>query len=169
MASQFSLREFQTRLSQQIRDAASRPGTTSRLGFLCGGRHWLVALSAIEEVIPVPVITPVPGVKNWFRGMINVRGNLYAVTDLNTFLDGSPTPDTPHCRLLLAHLGKGMNAAFRVERVIGLRQSHHWPVAATARTHPCIHQSLTDDAGQDWQELDFARLLAQPELLAVEA
>ena len=37
-------------------------------------------------MIPVPPITPVPLTRPWFRGVANVRGNLYSVVDFAAFV-----------------------------------------------------------------------------------
>ena len=91
MARKFNLRQFQTDLSRRMQAAAQAPAQASRLGFQAAGANWLVSLEEIDEVMPLPEIVVTPGTKRWFRGMTNMRGNLYAVTDLSDFLEGIPT------------------------------------------------------------------------------
>ena len=43
MSKKFNLREFQTRLSQQLQAAANRDTSGSRLGFRVGDANWLVS------------------------------------------------------------------------------------------------------------------------------
>ena len=73
MSRRFNLRQFQTELSKRLQEAASLPAETSRLGFMAAGQNWLVPLSEIDEVMPVPEILSVPGTKSWFRGLANTR------------------------------------------------------------------------------------------------
>jgi twitching motility protein PilI len=114
MAKKFNLREFQTTLSQKLQAAASRDNTGSRLGFRVGDANWLVSLSDTEEVIPVPPIVKVPGALRWFRGVANIRGNLFAVSDFADFMGQGVTPDHADCRLLIPHHDFGVNAALLV-------------------------------------------------------
>ena len=62
---------------------------------------WLVKLEEAGEVIPVPAMVPVPLTQPWFRGLANIRGNLFSVIDFAAYQGGEPTPATPDARLLL--------------------------------------------------------------------
>ena len=53
-----------------------------------GGDNWFVALHQVSEVIPVPPTVPVPLTQPWFRGVANVRGNLYSMVDFSAFQGG---------------------------------------------------------------------------------
>ncbi|HEY0664219.1 MAG TPA: chemotaxis protein CheW, partial [Thiobacillaceae bacterium] len=121
MAKKFNLREFQTALSQQLQEAGSRDNTGSRLGFRVGDLNWLISLNDTEEVIPLPPIVKVPGARRWFRGITNIRGNLYAVSDFADFMGLGVTPDHADCRLLIPHHDYGVNAALLVRGTLGLK------------------------------------------------
>lgn len=169
MSRRFSLRQFQTELSRRLQEAASLQVETSRLGFLSAGQNWLVPLSDIDEVMPVPSIQPVPGTRRWFRGLANIRGNLYAVSDLADFLTGQVTPDTHDSRLILAHRRHGINAALLVEKALGLKQAGQMTGCSEASPWPWVSLQLLDSGNQPWQEINLARFLAQGEFLTVEA
>jgi twitching motility protein PilI len=169
MSKHSSLKDFQNQLTSRLLSASTRPVNASRLGFRVAGHNWLVNLGDIDEVLPVPAILPVPGARRWFRGAANVRGNLYAVSDLGDFLFAKPTPDSAGNRLLLAHSKLGVNAALLVEQTLGLKhlsqlapgdQSGEWPFAT---------QYFQDGDGTDWIEIHFATLLADPNFMAAEA
>lgn len=66
MARKTSLREFQQNVAQRIRDLASQKTAASKLGFQVGTENWLVTLSDVSEVIPVPNTVPVPMTCPWF-------------------------------------------------------------------------------------------------------
>ena len=65
---------------------SGRSVSSSKLGIRVGGQDCLVTLSDISEVLPVPEVLHVPLTQPWFLGMANVRGNLYGVTDLASYL-----------------------------------------------------------------------------------
>lgn len=170
MAKKFNLREFQTTLSQQLQAAASRDNTGSRLGFRVGEVNWLVSLSDTEEVIPVPPIVKVPGACRWFRGVANIRGNLFAVSDFSDFMGQGVTPEHVDCRLLIPHHDFGVNAALLVRRTLGLKNINHYHLRGDhTAPHPWIARQYADEAGADWCDMDIGKLLGNAGFLKVEA
>lgn len=169
MAKKFNLREFQTTLSQQLQAAASRDNTGSRLGFRVGDVNWLVGLSDTEEVIPVPPIVKVPGARHWFRGVANIRGNLYAVSDFSDFMGQGTTPDHDECRLLIPHHDFGVNAALLVRSTLGLKNINGFTLRNEDAPHPWVASQYTDESGTDWCDMDFGQLLGNVGFLTAEA
>lgn len=170
MAKKFNLREFQTALSQQLQAAASRDTSGSRLGFRVAGTNWLVSLSDTEEVIPVPAIVRVPGARRWFRGVANIRGNLFAVSDFADFMGQGETPAHADCRLLIPHHGFGVNAALLVHGTLGLRNIGRYRVReAGDAACPWVARHYADENGGDWRDLDFGQLLGNAGFLMTEA
>jgi twitching motility protein PilI len=169
MAKKFNLREFQTNLSRQIQAASTRLSAASHLGFRVGDGNWLVPLNDTEEVIPVPLIVSVPGTQLWFRGMANIRGNLFAVSDMANFLGGRPTPNSSGTRLLIPHHQFGVNVALLVEGTLGLKNVSQYHNVADAPGKPWAARKYLDEAGTGWTVLDFAMLLNDIEFMKVEA
>ena len=169
MARKFNLRQFQTDLSRRMQAAALAPAQASRLGFQAAGANWLVSLEEIDEVMPLPEIVATPGATRWFRGMTNIRGNLYAVTDLSDFLEGTPTQESADSRLLLVHRKHGVNAALIIERSLGLRQIGQFEKKNGQAKWPYSADCPQESDGTDWLEIDLTRLLADPAFLSVEA
>lgn len=169
MSKKFNLREFQTALSHKLQAAASRDNTGSRLGFRAGEVNWLVSLADTEEVLPVPPLVRVPGARRWLRGVANIRGNLFAVTDFADFMGQGVTPDHADCRLLIPHHDYGVNAALLVRRTLGLKNIGHYAVRDGHMVHPWAARHYADDAGVAWIDLDFAQLLGNAGFLRVES
>lgn len=169
MSKKFNLREFQTTLSQKLQAAANRDNTGSRLGFRVGDVNWLVSLSDTEEVIPVPPIVKMPGAQRWFRGVANIRGNLFAVSDFADFMGQGVTTDHVDCRLLIPHHDFGVNAALLVRGTLGLKNIHHFEVHGGRAAHPWIARQYADETGTGWCDMDFGQLLGNADFLKVEA
>jgi twitching motility protein PilI len=170
MAKKFNLREFQTALSLQLQAAASRDNSGSRLGFRVGDVNWLVSLSDTEEVIPVPPIVKVPGARRWFRGVTNIRGNLFAVSDFSDFMGQGVTPEHADCRLLVPHHDFGVNSALLVRSTLGLKNINRFQLNGDhAAEHPWVARHYADETGADWCDMDFGQLLGNAEFLKVEA
>lgn len=168
MEAKQSLREFQTRLAEKLKTADEARGIASKLGFVAGGRHWLVDLDQVNEVVTVPALTAVPWVKPWFAGVASVRGTLYGCVDLGAYL-GLADPLPPgEARILLAHPRFGINAALRVERALGLRGlAELTPEPVEPGAVPWQVSRWHDKDEQFWTEISMEKLVATPGYLEV--
>lgn len=166
MEAKESLREFRTRLAEKLKAAEATEGVSSKLGFAAGGRHWLVDLDQINEVVTLAALTEAPWAKPWFAGVTSVRGTLYGCVDLAAYL-GLAEPLPPgEARLLLAHPRFGLNVALRVERALGLRGvADLVPEPAAVDAAPWQQARWHDWEGQLWTEISVERLLRAPEIL----
>ncbi len=61
-------------------------GTRSYVEFLLNGREFAVPLEDVREIIALPDITPLPMASANVRGMINLRGDVLPVVDLDSRL-----------------------------------------------------------------------------------
>ena len=165
MAGKTSLRDYQRELSERLRSAGARHGA-SRLGVEVGDEAWLVDLAEAGEVLPVPAITPVPLMRPWFRGLANIRGNLYSVIDFSAFLGRRPVPTGDPSRLLLVAERFRLGAALLVNRSLGLRNAGQ--LQQTEGTPDRWARARYEDTdGRQWKELDLAQLAQHPDFLAV--
>jgi len=170
MARRTGLREFQLSVAERIRTAASRAALSSKLGFQVGADNWFVALHQVNEVIPVPVIAPVPLTHTWFRGVSNVRGNLYGVVDFNAFRGGDATPPGVERRVILISDRLVAGSGLLVSRMLGLRNPDQFTaVARPADAAPWVGSAYTDAGGTRWLELDLPALVREPRFLEVGA
>ena len=158
-----SLREFQTQLAEKLKLAQGPQGASSKLGFNAGGKNWLVDLNQVNEVVTVSGLTEAPWVKPWFIGVASVRGMLYGCTDLATFLDLAEPMPAGETRLLLVHPRFGVNAAFRIERALGLRAlADLTPEAQTHTSKPWEVAHWRGADNQVWIELNLQQLVTTP-------
>jgi twitching motility protein PilI len=155
-----SLREYQLALSERLQSAEAGARAASKLGLQVGEEGWLVDLKEAAELIPPPGISPVPLARPWFKGVANVRGNLYSVTDFGAFLGGVTTNAGEHARLLLINDRFRSGAALLVERSLGLRDPEDLkPHAEAGAQPPFVRAVFTDGQGKLWKELDIAALI----------
>jgi twitching motility protein PilI len=169
MARRTNLRQFQEQVAARIAAASARSHSGSRLAVEAGG-HWLIPLAEAGEVLPVGELTPVPLTRAWFRGMVSVRGMLYAVSDLSAFAGGPPVVLTSHAKLLLIGQPRGGNAALLVSRVLGLRHIAEFdPVDGEAASGSWRGALLRDTGGATWRVLDPGALLRSVEFLQIAA
>jgi twitching motility protein PilI len=167
MAERMSLRDYQRELAARLRDAEHRQ-TSSKLGLQVGGESWLVNLVDAGEVIQVPAITAVPLTRPWFRGVTNIRGNLFSVVDFPAFLGGAAVTISEQARLLLLGEQFRTGSALLVDHAIGLRDPAYlkWRAPRGANA-PWTKAEYTDTEGKTWKELDVAQLVRHPDFLGV--
>ncbi|HYC35734.1 MAG TPA: chemotaxis protein CheW [Usitatibacter sp.] len=170
MGRRTGLREFQLSVAERLRTASTRAALASRLGFQVGGDNWFVALHQVSEVIPVPVSAPVPLTHSWFRGVANVRGNLYSIVDLSAFQGGDPTSSGMERRVILVSERLLGGAGLLVSRMLGLRNPEQFnPAPKPANAAPWLAAAYTDAGGTRWFELDLPALAREQRFLEVGA
>lgn len=163
MSKRLNLREFQQELIDRLQAADAAGARVSTLGVQIAGRYWLVQMEDISEVLPLPALTAVPFTKPWFRGLANVRGNLYGVIDMAAYeRSGAATGDI-HNRILLVAPKHRVNAALLVDSVLGLRDARSWrqTVGLDKETE------YFDEQGTSWRKLDVHELVEQAEFMQI--
>ena len=169
MAEKLSLRDYQRDLAERLR-AAQSSRVSSLLALQAGAEGWLVDLKEAGEVVPVPPIAPVPLTQPWFRGVANIRGNLYSVVDFPAFLGGAPSVPSEQARLLLIGERFRLGSALLVDRSLGLRKPEQLKQKAPQEgAAPWIRAEYIDEEGRSWKELDLGALAQHPEFLTVSA
>lgn len=89
--------------------------------FEVAGVHVVTALKEVKEILNIPpVVTPIPGTRNWMRGVANIRGNLMPVVDLQAFLGGALLTTHARTRVLVINQS-GIFTGLMVEEVLGIR------------------------------------------------
>ena len=168
MAARVSLRDYQRGLAERLRGAQAGAMAASRLGLQVGQDPWVGDLADAAELIPVPAITAVPLTRPWFRGVVNVRGNLYNVVDLAAFFGGTPVAAGEQARLLLLAERFLMRSALLVDRSLGLLDARELtPHADAPSASPWIRALHADRGGRIWRELDVAQLVRHAVFLGV--
>lgn len=169
MARKSSLREFQQSLALRLRDAASRKTVLSRLGFQVGQEKWLVNLSDVSEVIPVPNIVPVPLTLPWYRGVANIRGKLYSIADFAAFQDQPAIGIGMERRVILVAEKLIEGSGLVVSRMLGLHNPELFTPESsdTYVAKPWIKGAYRDVGGTRWYELDLSGLTRDARFLEV--
>lgn len=163
MSKRLNLREFQQGLIDRLQATDTAGARVSTLGILIAGRNWLVEMEDIAEVLPLPPLTPVPYAKPWFRGVANIRGNLYGVIDLAAYEHSGVASGDVHNRVLLIAGKYAINAALLVDAVLGLRDARAW------RHSEGIGKQIEyyDEHGATWHKLDVRDLVEQAEFMQI--
>ena len=170
MARRTGLREFQLSVAEKLRTAATRTAVASKLGFQVGAENWFVALQQVNEVIPVPSLVPVPRTQSWFRGVANVRGNLYSMVDFAAFQGSDATPSGMERRVILVSDRLIGGAGLLVSRMLGLRNPEQFTALPRPADAPAwVGGAYSDAGGARWLELDLPALVGEQRFLEVGA
>ncbi len=133
-----SIREFQETLARKL--AAQAQATPARwLLAQAGQSTYALPLAQTAGVVHEFQVAPVPWAPAAYRGVANVRGDLYDVIDLAAAVGIERTPVTQNARLVLLATQVANRCALLVRQVIGLRhdedllQDKSWQDRQTGR------------------------------------
>lgn len=165
------LRDYQTHLVDRMQ--AARSGADihrNQLGVMIGASRFLLDLKQAGEIMAIAGITPVPLTQDWYRGLVNVRGNLIGVIDLARFQGGEATVVTKDSRIIAFAPLLGFNCGLLVSRVFGLRSSDDMALknpAAAADKASWLGRQHVDQEAQEWTELDLSLITRDSRFLHV--
>lgn len=145
-----------------------RPGETTGFIFRIAEQDLTCCTTQVEEFLPLPPYTPVPGTKPWILGLANVHGDLVTIVDLGSFLFDVHSKLTPRSRMLLASL-RGRPVGLVVDEVFGQRNfveanARQVRLSQASPLHGYVkrqHRSGTET----WQELDLDILFTTADFL----
>ena len=162
MSKRLNLREFQQNLINQLQAKDLSVERVSTLGVQIANRNWLVEMADIDEIMPLPKLATVPFAKPWFRGVANVRGNLYGVVDMMAYEQSGVATGNSENRAMLVASRFEFNVALLVDRVLGLRDARTWQ-----QTDVGGQVEYHDEQGITWRKLNIESLLEQAEFLQI--
>ena len=152
--------------TDQSTEAAT--ASVSRLGVSIGAQYWLIDLSEAGEILPLPdAVTAVPSTKGWFKGIANLRGELFGVSDLGVFQGEKPTQLGKDARLVALSGALGVNAAILVSKMMGLQNMDGMTRDEAVAAKGWAGKVWIDSSGTHWRELSLAGLARDQEFLSV--
>ncbi|MCG2595618.1 chemotaxis protein CheW [Ramlibacter sp. XY19] len=176
MANREALRELQSRLASRLQAARSEGVQAAWLAVEAAGNKYLFPLSQAGEIFPFAATQGVPYTHPWFLGVANLRGGLYGVVDLGSYVSGQPPAQRSDAgraesRLVALNQLLEINCALLIDRLAGLRNME----AFTASNQPpegspdYFGSGYTDATGAHWQEINLQALSQQPQFLSISA
>lgn len=176
MAKREALRELQNRLAGRLLAARTDPMSVAWLAVVVGQAHCLLPLTQAGEIFPLTTVARVPYTQRWFSGVVNLRGGLYGVVDLASFM-GEATPSVrseqswSDARLVTFNVELETNCGLMVDGLMGLRRQD-----AFTGIEPAVDGSPSymgnrylDSEGRWWQEIDMRALSQTSRFLNIGA
>lgn len=166
------LLEINNRNVQKSRSATPESahglGAKGQLAFRLTPWQLMFPMDEVAEIIPVPRITRIPGVKSWLLGIANLRGTVISVVDLREFLGGKPTAITASSRLIVVHLGE-WTYGLLVDEIIGMRHfSPERKLPGLDNLDPHLLPYLSEGFESEqkiWLNVNVNRLLTDPKFV----
>ena len=179
MANREAIRELQARLASRLRAARDEGLSVSWLAVKCGESNYLFPLAQSGEIFPIASVHPVPYSRPWFRGVVNLRGGLYGVVDVASFVAGdapglavATAVRAPSERVVVTfNAALEVNCALLVDTLAGLRNPESFTQAErpAADAPSYFGNRFTDASGAFWQEINLQTLSQLPRFLNITA
>jgi twitching motility protein PilI len=176
MANREALRELQSRLASRLQAARTEGVQASWLAVEAAGARYLFPLAQSGEIFPFANAQPVPYTRPWFLGVANLRGGLYGVVDLSSFIDDRAPAmrsdaSRAESRLVALNALLEVNCALLIDRLAGLRNLDAFASSSEPpQGSPAYFGSgYTDANGAYWQEINLQALSQQPQFLSISA
>jgi twitching motility protein PilI len=167
MANRQALRDLQIRLANRLQTARTEGMAVSWLALRAGGHNYLFPLNQAGEIVPLVNLQPVPYALPWFRGVINIRGNLFGVVDFARFIasQGGPEPQEPAAMepsVVSLNTVLEVNCTLQVDVLSGLRGVDAFTSTVTVPEGAPVFfgNRFVDASGAHWQEINL-RVLSQ--------
>lgn len=100
-------RRFQHRARQYAallpEESESEAAAHALLAFTLGSERYAVDVMSARAIRTLPKITPVPGTPRFYRGVVNLRGQIITVIDLRLFFDMQIDDQEPPGELVVIH------------------------------------------------------------------
>jgi twitching motility protein PilI len=180
MANREALRDLQARLAKRLQAAQSEGLSVAWLAVRAGERNYLLPLGQCGEIVALSTPQSVPYARDWFKGVLNIRGSLFGVVELARFiaqsLGGTAQPVTvasagAEASVVTLNALLEVNCALQVDSLAGLRGPDAFVSMAPAVGPACdfFGNCHVDAQGQQWQELDLRALAQSPTFLSIGA
>jgi len=175
MANREALRDLQSRLASRLQAAKAEGLSISWLAVRAGGLDYLLPLAQSGEIFPLPPVQAVPYSQPWFLGVVNLRGGLYGVVDLASFVAGKAPVRTEQywseASVVTLNAALEINCSLLIDSLAGLRHvgafsgSEPPPEGAP----PYFGNRYVDADGSRWQEINLQQLSQMSEFLSISA
>lgn len=176
MANRQAIRDLQTRLAERLQIARTQGVAPSWLAVEASGKKYLFPMTQAGEIFPWVATQAVPYTQSWFLGVANLRGGLFGVVDLDSYVSGQSTTlksefALKESRLVALNSALDINCALLIDRLAGLRnQQAFQDFSEKAPDAPdYFGNQYIDYSGQSWQEINLQLLAQQAHFLTISA
>jgi purine-binding chemotaxis protein CheW len=158
--------EERARALARSSDTEEASGETIRMVVLAvGEERYGVEVQDVQEIEPLDKITPIPGTPAFWTGVVNLRGSMYPVLDMERYL-GLPLSEGVEDPKVALVTRAGLSVGLLVDEVPEIRQVRSNeigpPVAEGSSSKAEVVRGVTPDM---LSILDLEALLSDPALV----
>lgn len=138
--------------------------TIGMLVLAVGDERYGVEVKDVQEIEPLDKLTPIPGTPAFWAGVVNLRGSLYPVLDVERYL-GLPASEAAENPKVALVSRAGLSVGLLVDDVAEIRKvsgSEIGPPVADGLSKAEVVRGVTPDM---LSVLDLGALLADPALV----
>lgn len=176
MANRQALKELQTRLADRLQLAKTQGVAPLWLAVEAGSKKYLFPLAQSGEIFPWVSIQTVSYTQAWFLGVANLRGGLYGVVDLASYVSGQASLATNELarsdsRLVSLNGALEVNCVLLIDKLAGLRKQDAFiDFSEREPDGPAFFgNQYVDLNGASWQEINLQLLAQQIHFLTIAA
>ena len=157
------LEERAAALARSSDDDETSGETISIVVLVVGDERYGVDVQDVQEIEPLDKLTPIPGTPAFWAGVVNLRGSMYPVLDIERYLS-LPATAAENPKVALVSRG-GLSVGLLVDEVAEIRKvrsSEIGPPVADGSSKAEVVRGVTPDM---LSVLDLEALLADPALV----
>jgi purine-binding chemotaxis protein CheW len=159
------LEERARALSRSSEDDVASGETIGMVVLAVGDERYGVEVQDVQEIEPLDKLTPIPGTPAFWTGVVNLRGSMYPVLDIERYLGLPASGGAENPKVALVSRG-GLSVGLLVDEVAEIRQVRSSeigpPVADGSSAKAEVVRGVTPDM---LSVLDLEALLADPALV----
>ena len=158
------LEERAAALARSSEDDETNGETIGMVVLAIGDERYGVEVQDVQEIEPLDKITPIPGTPAFWAGVVNLRGSMYPVLDIERYL-GLPQSDGVDNPKVALVSRAGLSVGLLVDEVAEIckvRSSEIGPPVADGSSKAEVVRGVTPDM---ISVLDLEALLSDPALV----
>lgn len=131
-------------------DSARKADTNDRyLTFQLGSDPYAIPLLQVKEVIEMQEPTPIAEMPSYFKGIINLRGQVVSVIDLRAKLKLANITNGPKTAIIILDLDPTLSLGVVVDRINSVQAFSHSDLSDPPELHAGSKKHLTAVAKRD--------------------
>jgi purine-binding chemotaxis protein CheW len=157
------LEERAAALAHSSEDDEKGGETIGMVVLAVGDERYGVEVQDVQEIEPLDKLTPIPGTPAFWTGVVNLRGSMYPVLDIERYL-GLPSSEAENPKVALVSRA-GLSVGLLVDEVAEIRKvrsSEIGPPVADGSSKAEVVRGVTPDM---LSVLDLEALLSDPSLV----
>ena len=158
------LEERAAALARSSDDEETNGETIGMVVLVVGDERYGVEVQDVQEIEPLDKLTPIPGTPAFWTGVVNLRGSMYPVLDIERYL-GLPLSDGVENPKVALVSRAGLSVGLLVDEVAEIRKvrsSEIGPPVADGSSKAEVVRGVTPDM---LSVLDLEALLSDPALV----